>query len=196
MIKLFKQLGGKSARLFVAAAVFAVAVAASVPAPASADPWQGHDNFGQVISINTPPSERMCLQSVSPDANSLQELCSGYYNNTFWHMQRQGNGNYKIMSYTSGGTLCLTVAGSDFGLPQKVTNGSCAYGPGSREWIIDWTSYGFKLHPAGGIWDYGINGRGKCLDVFSFSHDARGLVALWDCNGAVNQLWRFTGLWQ
>ena len=196
MIKSLRRLEQKSLRLFAFVALLATTTVGVMPAPAAADNWQSNDNYGQLVSINTAPSETMCLQSVSTGANSSQGLCSRYSSSSFWHMQRQSNGYYMIKSFTSGGTRCLAVDDTHYAMPQKVTNANCVNGAGNQQWNIDWTAYGFKLHPARAMWDYSVSGSLKCLDVFAFSHSEGGLVALWDCNGAANQLWRFTGLFQ
>lgn len=188
MIKLFKQLKQKITPLLIGAALFALAAMVGVPASASAASSDGY--WGQLISKNTPPPYRKCLTAQGDPGNSVyQDYCS---NDSWklWHMQPIGNGYYKIQSGWDG--HCLDVYAYSHNNYAKVTTWPCISGASNQEWTLGLSSTGFALKPRHAQYDN--SGRGKCLDVFAYSHNNGAPVVQWDCLGGVNQFWSFR-LW-
>jgi hypothetical protein len=210
MIKLFKQLEQKSARLLVGVTLFVAAVVIGVPAPASAASADGY--WGQLISKNSLPYYKECLSKTwQPGVTVFQDHCE---NNSWqlWHMTPVGGGYFNIISNEvaqDGTHHCLDVYAFSHDYGAKVTTWPCN-GYTNQQWYLKWVSSdSFILKPRHAISDGpyyvspykpplgypGTYPAGKCLDVSGYSQSNGAQVFQWECLGGANQQWSYDGSW-
>jgi hypothetical protein len=185
-----KQLGRKNAQLLIGATLFAAAVMVGVPTPASAANNYG---YGQLISKNSLPGQQMCLTNYGSRSEGFTVYQYPYSNASrqLWRMQPIGGGYFKIISGFNDKTS-LEVLDSSHNNHATVTTWQCMPGASNQEWSTGQSLDGFTLKPRHSKFDNA--GRGKCLDVFAYSHSNVAPVVQWDCLGGVNQLWSYD-LW-
>lgn len=178
MVGIFKQLTQKCAWLHTGVMGLALAVVVGLPMPASAA-------SGYWAQVSTKNSPGMCLTYGNQGDSVFQRGCDTARQS--FYVQPIGDGYYsKLQSGPYGGT-CLDVFSYSHSNHALVTMWPCINNASNQEWHIGWTPNGFTLQPRHAIFDNWS--RGKCLDVFSYSHSWGAQVVQWDCLGGVNQLW-------
>jgi hypothetical protein len=158
MIKLFKQLRQKSARMLIVATLFAVSVMVGVPtlASAAAPPYIPSAGF---MSVHLGTGIH-CLTVNSISFNAYDKLyssaCIFKWGEQQWKFNRLGNGYFSIKSQFNG--ECLDVYDYNQANNARVVTYPCIDGATNQQWSLkyDYVTDGLKVR---------ARHSGKCLDA-------------------------------